>query len=190
MQVAQINKIKFYCILWLNDQYFPDNNSILFALIRRYVGSSRRELSGVKELVTSRRVQKNRPSGIARSDGGCIGGVSPGSGGGGGGGGGGVGIGGVVAGGLLGGCSGGNDALAELTIEELASIPAGNHTSANHTGHPSHHKVSELANSESIAVWGWGWRREKRDGRSEIASINSYFPIIRIMFRLIAVDVY
>ena len=119
----------------------------LLALICRYVGGSRRELSGVKELVTSRRVQKNRPSGIARSDGGCIGGVSPGSGGGGGG----VGIGGVVGSGLLGGCSGGNDALAELTIEELASIPAGNHTSANHTGHPSHHKVSELANSKSIA---------------------------------------
>jgi len=94
--------------------------------------------------VTSRRVQKNRPSGVARSDGGCIGGVSPGnSGGGGAGGGGGGSVGGVVAGGLLGGCSGGNDALAELTIEELASIPAGNHTSANHTGHPSHHKVSE-----------------------------------------------
>jgi len=117
------------------------------------VGGSRRELSGVKELVTSRRVQKNRPSGVARSDGGCIGGVSPGnSGGGGGAGGGGSGsVGGVVAGGLLGGCSGGSDALAELTIEELASIPAGNHTSANHTGHPSHHKVSEPAKPESIA---------------------------------------
>ncbi|XP_018395473.1 PREDICTED: protein sickie [Cyphomyrmex costatus] len=95
----------------------------------RYVGGSRRELSGVKELVTSRRVQKNRPSGIARSDGGCIGGVSPGS--------------------------GGSGALAELTIEELASIPAGNHTSANHTGHPSHHKdkhrkqtMAEYANGE------------------------------------------
>lgn len=152
----------------------------------RYVGGSRRELSGVKELVTSRRVQKNRPSGIARSDGGCIGGVSPGSGGGGG-----VGIGGVVAGGLLGGCSGGNDALAELTIEELASIPAGNHTSANHTGHPSHHKVSELANSESIArgLSLRGREGEKRDGRSEIASINSYFPIIRVTLRLIAVDI-
>lgn len=121
-------------------------------MIRRYVGSSRRELSGVKELVTSRRVQKSRPSGVARSDGGCIGSVSLGSGSGGGGvvGGVGVGVGGVVAGGLLGGCSGGNDALAELTIEELASIPAGNHTSANHTGHPSHHKVSEPANSKSI----------------------------------------
>ncbi|KAG5310155.1 SICK protein, partial [Acromyrmex insinuator] len=47
----------------------------------RYVGGSRRELSGVKELVTSRRVQKNRPSGIARSDGGCIGGRVPGGGG-------------------------------------------------------------------------------------------------------------
>lgn len=143
--------------------YFPN-------LLRRYVGGSRRELSGVKELVTSRRVQKNRPSGVARSDGGCIGGVSPGSGGGGGSGG--SAVGGVVAGGLLGGCSGGNDALAELTIEELASIPAGNHTSANHTGHPSHHKVSEPANSESIA------RATAADGaRSEIASINSYFLI-------------
>lgn len=106
------------------------------------MGGSRRELSGVKELVTSRRVQK-RPSaaGVVRSDGGssCIGGVggvSPGSGS-------------VVVGGLLGGCSGGNDALAELTIEELASIPAGNHTSANHTGHPSHHKVSELVGINS-----------------------------------------
>ncbi|XP_018337514.1 PREDICTED: protein sickie [Trachymyrmex septentrionalis] len=66
----------------------------------RYVGGSRRELSGVKELVTSRRVQKNRPSGIARSDGGCIGGVSPGSGGSGGGSGGRVpGGGGVIVGG-------------------------------------------------------------------------------------------
>ncbi|KAL0112466.1 hypothetical protein PUN28_012057 [Cardiocondyla obscurior] len=122
----------------------------------RYVGGSRRELSGVKELVTSRRVQKNRPSGIARSDGGCIGGVSPGSSGGGGGGvgGGGVGIVGVVAGGLLGGCSGGNDALAELTIEELASIPAGNHTSANHTGHPSHHK--RVPGGGSVIVGGGG----------------------------------
>ncbi|XP_017795260.1 PREDICTED: protein sickie [Habropoda laboriosa] len=92
----------------------------------RYVGSSRRELSGVKELVTSRRVQKRPSANVIRSDGGCIGG-SPGSGG-------------VIAGGLLGGCSGGNDALAELTIEDLASIPAGNHTSANHTGHSSHHK--------------------------------------------------
>ncbi|EGI61065.1 Protein sickie, partial [Acromyrmex echinatior] len=95
----------------------------------RYVGGSRRELSGVKELVTSRRVQKNRPSGIARSDGGCIGGVSPGS--------------------------AGTAALAEPTIEERASIPAGNHTSANHTGHPSHHKdkhrkqtMAEYANGE------------------------------------------
>lgn len=96
----------------------------------RYVGGSRRELSGVKELVTSRRVQKRPSANIVRSDGGCIGG-SPGSGG-------------VIAGGLLGGCSGGNDALAELTIEDLASLPAGNHTSANHTGHSSHHKVSEL----------------------------------------------
>ena len=96
----------------------------------RYVGGSRRELSGVKELVTSRRVQKRPSANVVRSDGGCIGG-SPGSGG-------------VIAGGLLGGCSGGSDALAELTIEDLASIPAGNHTSANHTGHSSHHKVSEL----------------------------------------------
>ncbi|XP_046739930.1 protein sickie isoform X1 [Diprion similis] len=72
----------------------------------RLVSGSRRELSGVKDLVSSRRVQK-RPSGTGRSDGG----------------------------GLLGGCSGGSDALAELTIEELASIPA-----ANHAGHPSHHK--------------------------------------------------
>ncbi|EFN87510.1 Protein sickie [Harpegnathos saltator] len=121
----------------------------------RYVGGSRRELSGVKELVTSRRVQKRPSAGVARSDGGGgvgiggVGGVSPGSGGGGGGG---V-V--VVAGSLLGGCSGGNDALAELTIEELASIPAGNHTSANHTGHPSHHKdkhrkqaMAEYANGE------------------------------------------
>ncbi|XP_033333632.2 sickie isoform X5 [Megalopta genalis] len=92
----------------------------------RYVGGSRRELSGVKELVTSRRVQKRPSANVVRSDGGCIGG-SPGSGG-------------VIAGGLLGGCSGGNDALAELTIEDLASLPAGNHTSANHTGHSSHHK--------------------------------------------------
>ncbi|KAK9307737.1 hypothetical protein QLX08_001985 [Tetragonisca angustula] len=92
----------------------------------RYVGGSRRELSGVKELVTSRRVQKRPSANVVRSDGGCIGG-SPGSGG-------------VIAGGLLGGCSGGSDALAELTIEDLASIPAGNHTSANHTGHSSHHK--------------------------------------------------
>ncbi|XP_015434353.1 PREDICTED: uncharacterized protein LOC107190124 [Dufourea novaeangliae] len=97
----------------------------------RYVGGSRRELSGVKELVTTRRVQKRPSANVVRSDGGCIGG-SPGSGG--------------VAGGLLGGCSGGNDALAELTIEDLASLPAGNHTSANHTGHSSHHKVSELTN--------------------------------------------
>ncbi|XP_076674317.1 sickie isoform X3 [Andrena cerasifolii] len=92
----------------------------------RYVGGSRRELSGVKELVTSRRVQKRPSTNVVRSDGGCIGG-SPGSDG-------------VIAGGLLGGCSGGNDALAELTIEDLASLPAGNHTSANHTGHSSHHK--------------------------------------------------
>ncbi|XP_072747165.1 protein sickie isoform X7 [Anoplolepis gracilipes] len=129
----------------------------------RYVGSSRRELSGVKELVTSRRVQKSRPSGVARSDGGCIGSVSLGSGsnGGGGGGGGvvvgggiGVGVGGVVAGGLLGSCSGGNDALAELTIEELASIPAGNHTSANHTGHPSHHK--RVPGGGGVIVGGGG----------------------------------
>uniref|UniRef100_V9I9N9 Uncharacterized protein n=1 Tax=Apis cerana TaxID=7461 RepID=V9I9N9_APICE len=96
----------------------------------RYVGGSRRELSGVKELVTSRRVQKRPSANVVRSDGGCIG-NSPGNGG-------------VIAAGLLGGCSGGNDALAELTIEDLASIPAGNHTSANHTGHSSHHKVSEL----------------------------------------------
>ncbi|XP_054009280.1 uncharacterized protein LOC128892765 [Hylaeus anthracinus] len=93
----------------------------------QYVGGSRRELSGVKELVTSRRVQKRPSANVVRSDGGCIGG-SPGSGG-------------VIAGGLLGGCSGGNDALAELTIEDLASLPAGNHTSANHTGHSSHHKI-------------------------------------------------
>ncbi|XP_029033114.1 protein sickie isoform X1 [Osmia bicornis bicornis] len=92
----------------------------------RYVGGSRRELSGVKELVTSRRVQKRPSANVVRSDGGCIGG-NPGSGG-------------VIGGGLLGGCSGGSDALAELTIEDLASIPAGNHTSANHTGHSSHHK--------------------------------------------------
>lgn len=118
--------------------------------VHRYVGGSRRELSGVKELVTSRRVQKRPSAGVARSDGGgggCIGGVggvSPGSGGG---------VGSVVvAGSLLGGCSGGNDALAELTIEELASIPAGNHTSANHTGHPSHHKVSELARIDSAVL--------------------------------------
>lgn len=132
------------------------------------MGGSRRELSGVKELVTSRRAQK-RPS-VARSDGGggCIGGVggvSPGSGGG---------VGGgvvVVAGSLLGGCSGGNDALAELTIEELASIPAGNHTSANHTGHPSHHKVSELARIDSAVRARAHVSREK--GRSTFEN-NAY----------------
>ncbi|XP_015599262.1 protein sickie isoform X3 [Cephus cinctus] len=100
----------------------------------RYVGGSRRELSGVKELVNSRRVQK-RPSGNGRSDGGCIGGSGAG-----------------VEGGLLGGCSGGNDALAELTIEDLASIPAGNHTSSNHTGHPSHHK--RVPGGGSVIVGG------------------------------------
>lgn len=103
------------------------------------MGSSRRELSGVKELVTSRRVQKRPSANVVRSDGGCIG-SSPGNGG-------------VIAAGLLGGCSGGNDALAELTIEDLASIPAGNHTSANHTGHSSHHKVSELCRIDIHLVY-------------------------------------
>ncbi|CAL7947147.1 unnamed protein product [Xylocopa violacea] len=106
----------------------------------RYVGGSRRELSGVKELVTSRRVQKRPSANVVRSDGGCIGG-GPGSGG-------------VIAGGLLGGCSGGNDALAELTIEDLASIPAGNHTSANHTGHSSHHK--RVPGGGGVIVGGGG----------------------------------
>ncbi|XP_076161208.1 sickie isoform X2 [Ptiloglossa arizonensis] len=106
----------------------------------RYVGGSRRELSGVKELVTSRRVQKRPSANVVRSDGGCIGG-SPGSGG-------------VIAGGLLGGCSGGNDALAELTIEDLASLPAGNHTSANHTGHSSHHK--RVPGGGGVIVGGGG----------------------------------
>ncbi|KAK0094738.1 hypothetical protein PV326_010125 [Microctonus aethiopoides] len=90
-----------------------------------YVSSSRRELSGVKELVNTRRVQKNRhPSATLSRDG-----STTGCGGGGGG------------GGLLGGCSGGSDALAELTIEDLAAIPSGNHGSSHHTGHPSHHKI-------------------------------------------------
>ncbi|XP_033301185.1 protein sickie isoform X3 [Bombus vosnesenskii] len=106
----------------------------------RYVGGSRRELSGVKELVTSRRVQKRPSANVVRSDGGCIG-SSPGSGS-------------VIAGGLLGGCSGGNDALAELTIEDLASIPAGNHTSANHTGHSSHHK--RVPGGGGVIVGGGG----------------------------------
>ncbi|XP_012287045.1 protein sickie, partial [Orussus abietinus] len=100
----------------------------------RFVSSSRRELSGVKELVNSRRVQK-RPSGSSRTDGGCIAGSRN-----------------IVGGGLLGGCSGGSDALAELTIEDLASIPAGNHTSSNHTGHPSHHK--RVPGGGSVVVGG------------------------------------
>ncbi|XP_074101205.1 sickie isoform X2 [Cotesia typhae] len=89
----------------------------------RYVSGSRRELSGVKELVSTRRVQKSRhPTSNITRDGSSIGcdGV-------------GVGV------GLLGGCSGGSDALAELTIEDLAAIPSGNHGS-HHSGHPSHHK--------------------------------------------------
>ncbi|CAG5097293.1 Similar to sick: Protein sickie (Drosophila melanogaster) [Cotesia congregata] len=89
----------------------------------RYVSGSRRELSGVKELVSTRRVQKSRhPTSNITRDGSSIGcdGI-------------GVGV------GLLGGCSGGSDALAELTIEDLAAIPSGNHGS-HHTGHPSHHK--------------------------------------------------
>lgn len=143
------------------------------------MSSSRRELSGVKELVTSRRVQKSRPSGVARSDGGCIGSVGLGSGSAGGNG---VvaGVGGVVAGGLLGGCSGGNDALAELTIEELASIPAGNHTSANHTGHSSHHKVSELVNSKSIACYLSEWKKERETQCIFKNSIYSYFFLIQL----------
>lgn len=87
----------------------------------RYVGGSRRELVGVKELVNTRRVQKNNrhPSSNVR-DGSTTG----------------------CTGGLLGGCSGGSDALAELTIEDLAAIPTGNHSVSHHTGHPSHHKVN------------------------------------------------
>ncbi|XP_043276440.1 protein sickie isoform X2 [Venturia canescens] len=93
----------------------------------RYAGGgSRRELSGVKELVNSgsRRVQK-RPSASSRDVGGC-------------------------GAGLLGGCSGGNDELAELTIEDLASIPASNHSSAH--GHPSHHK--RVPGGGNVAVGG------------------------------------
>ncbi|XP_034945344.1 protein sickie isoform X2 [Chelonus insularis] len=98
----------------------------------RYVScGSRRELSGVKELVSSRRVQKARhPSANSRD------GSAPGC----------DGI------GLLGGCSGGNDALAELTIEDLAAIPTGNHSSSHHTGHPSHHK--RVPGGGSVVVGG------------------------------------
>lgn len=81
----------------------------------------------MKELVSTRRVQKSRhPTSNITRDGSSIGcdGV-------------GVGV------GLLGGCSGGSDALAELTIEDLAAIPSGNHGS-HHSGHPSHHKVCAL----------------------------------------------
>ncbi|XP_048506232.1 protein sickie isoform X2 [Athalia rosae] len=104
----------------LCDGYISEGGAPLYARSRiipdygpddRLVSGSRRELSGVKELVSSRRVQK-RPSGAGRSDGN----------------------------GPLGGCSGGSDALAELTIEELASIPAANHASSNHASHSSHHK--------------------------------------------------
>ncbi|KAI4492848.1 hypothetical protein M0804_002639 [Polistes exclamans] len=112
----------------------------------RYVGGSRRELSGVKELVSSRRVQKRPSANTVRSDGaggGCIVGGA-------------VGGGNLVggAGALLGACSGGSDALAELTIEELASIPAGNHTSANHTGHSTHHK--KVPGGGGVIVGGGG----------------------------------
>ncbi|XP_043498796.1 protein sickie isoform X2 [Polistes fuscatus] len=112
----------------------------------RYVGGSRRELSGVKELVSSRRVQKRPSANAVRSDGaggGCIVGGA-------------VGGGNLVggAGALLGACSGGSDALAELTIEELASIPAGNHTSANHTGHSTHHK--KVPGGGGVIVGGGG----------------------------------
>ncbi|KAK0172666.1 hypothetical protein PV328_005959 [Microctonus aethiopoides] len=101
---------------------------------QRYVSSSRRELSGVKELVNTRRVQKNRhPSATLSRDG-----STTGCGGGG--------------GGLLGGCSGGSDALAELTIEDLAAIPSGNHGSSHHTGHPSHHK--RVPGGGSLVVGG------------------------------------
>lgn len=104
------------------------SNLFFFQIIKyyfincRYVSNSRRELSGVKELVSSRRVQKNRhPSASLTRDGSTTG---------------------CGGAGLLGGCSGGNDALAELTIEDLAAIPTGNHGSSHHTGHPSHHKVT------------------------------------------------
>lgn len=88
------------------------------------MSGSRRELGGVKELqVNTRRVQKNssrHPSSSSGRDGSTTG----------------------CTGGLLGGCSGGSDALAELTIEDLAAIPTGNHGSSHHSGHPSHHKVN------------------------------------------------
>lgn len=91
--------------------------------LSRLVSGSKRELSGLKELgPSSRRVQKRgAATGVVRSDGGCI-----------------------AAGGLLGGCSGGSDALAELTIEDLAAIPTANHTGLNHQPHPSHHKVYNI----------------------------------------------
>ncbi|XP_063983486.1 protein sickie isoform X2 [Diachasmimorpha longicaudata] len=93
----------------------------------KYVGGSRRELTGVKELVNTRRTQKNRhPSSSLTRDG-------------------------NHASGLLGSCSGGSDALAELTIEDLAAIPTGNH-GGHHTGHPSHHK--RVPGGGSVVVGG------------------------------------
>ncbi|XP_011299533.1 protein sickie [Fopius arisanus] len=93
----------------------------------KYVGGSRRELTGVKELVNTRRSQKNRhlSSSLTRD--------------------------GNQASGLLGSCSGGSDALAELTIEDLAAIPTGNH-STHHSGHPSHHK--RVPGGGSVVVGG------------------------------------
>lgn len=132
----------------------------------RYVGNSRRELSGSKQSVTcTRRTQKRPPVGI-RADGGRAG---------------------TEAGvadnrlhhqsGVVGSCSGGSDALAEFTIEDLGSVPAIIQTAANQqSGHLPHHKVRASSTSSKYGkstAKSICWSRALSSARSNL-NLTSY----------------